>query len=227
MKNILAIAVIGLTLAACGTKDESSKINAADVKQDSNAKPATLLPVDICTADINEFGNPSACNCPADYKYDSKSGKCHLDSLPVVLGTASNMEIISTRFGFEKVQSVHMTLSSDASDRKATAIQVEMNFLNAEEEMENRKVILEVTDIEVDSCGSKMIFARLPQVQVGEGEVDPINVQGRFSVALTDNTERQCMDRQPNWEAEIREGYGWCGTMDATMRVAGIPYFTK
>lgn len=30
----------------------------------------------ICTADINQYGNPSACTCEGSTKYDPKSGNC-------------------------------------------------------------------------------------------------------------------------------------------------------
>ncbi len=40
--------------------------------------PESLIPVGICTMDINAWGNPSACSCPELYEYNSQSGLCHI-----------------------------------------------------------------------------------------------------------------------------------------------------
>ncbi len=44
----------------------------------ANSKCA-LPPTGICTEDINECGNASACQCPAGYTYDAAAGQCLLN----------------------------------------------------------------------------------------------------------------------------------------------------
>ncbi len=50
------------------------------------------------------------------------------------------------------------------------------------------------------------------------------NIQRRLSVVLIDHTNLTCRIHKPfKWEASVREGYGFCGTMDATMELEGNP----
>jgi hypothetical protein len=69
-----------------------------------------------------------------------------------------------------------------------------------------------------DSCGSSIYYGQL--AKQGQNK----DVQVRFNVVLVDHSTRICKDFRPyRWEVSVREGYGWCGTMDATMELVGNP----
>jgi hypothetical protein len=48
---------------------------------------AENLSPDVCTADINKFGYPSACNCPKESGYNSQNGKCERDTSDIKVST--------------------------------------------------------------------------------------------------------------------------------------------
>ncbi|HXW60932.1 MAG TPA: hypothetical protein VEK06_05305, partial [Myxococcota bacterium] len=46
----------------------------------------------------------------------------------------------------------------------------------------------------------------------------------RFHVFLEDHSAESCTHNIGKiWKAEVRRGFGWCGTMDAFMELTGIP----
>ena len=63
-----------LSITACGTSETPTNNASAT----SSFADQTVAP-QLCTKDINEFGNPSACRCDAGYQYDSEIGMCDLD----------------------------------------------------------------------------------------------------------------------------------------------------
>lgn len=72
---------------------------------------------------------------------------------------------------------------------------------------------LPILSVSAVGCGSFEIVA-------GIGEADG----NRIHLSLIDHSRRVCEDARPYvWEAEVRKGYGWCGTMDSVMRLGGNP----
>lgn len=43
----------------------------------------------------------------------------------------------------------------------------------------------------------------------------------RFSISLSETSK----DGQKSWAASVRHGFGWCGTMDSTMELVGVPIY--
>jgi len=85
-KIFLALVILGV--ASCGVSSE----NLTAPKGDNSNESLTLqteIPVGpdgVCTADFNQWGNPSACGCPLNYKYDGKKFICVLQTeIPVAL----------------------------------------------------------------------------------------------------------------------------------------------
>ncbi|HBQ20922.1 MAG: hypothetical protein A2Z91_08715 [Deltaproteobacteria bacterium GWA2_38_16] len=85
---------------------------------------------------------------------------------------------------------------------------------------------LVITDKRDVGCGSVQYIASLrPEPILHYLPVEKTReMQHRFTVVLIDHSQRVCEDYRPYlWEASVREGYGWCGTMDATMEIVGNP----
>ena len=101
---------------------------------------------------------------------------------------------------------------------------VEYNLNETFGALEKRHVVeLAVVDVTEDECGSTIYHASLMQMDYMYRPFDPNN-QARFSLTLVDHSTRLCEDYKPNlWEANVREGWGWCGTMDSTMEAVGNP----
>jgi hypothetical protein len=134
------------------------------------------------------------------------------------LFTAFDMDIISTQHGFNDVEKVDVTLTKKDGQRKPSGITIAMEIRHSNTP-EVKKLV--ITDITQDGCGSTVYHARLPQKKNGRVKGA---IGARFNLTLTDHTTRLCHDMKANiWEASIREGYGWCGTMDATMELEGNP----
>jgi len=71
---VLSIGILALSLTpGCRTTNEVSEIKAADPIDDNSDQ---VDPTGICTPDVNQFGFPSACDCPVNYIYDHTIGKC-------------------------------------------------------------------------------------------------------------------------------------------------------
>jgi len=77
----------------CRTTDQSSGTSAV-IPPDSSSDQ--IDPPGVCTADTNNFGFPSACDCPVNYLYDHTIGKCstqninHLDPTGVCTADTNN-----------------------------------------------------------------------------------------------------------------------------------------
>ena len=98
---------------------------------------------------------------------------------------------------------------------------------------------LEITHVEKNDCGSTVYSAQLP-IDIRESyqefkgllamtkdsglrNSDPVN-GARFNLTLIDHRTRICEDhRAYAWEVSVREGYGWCGTMDSVFEAVGNP----
>jgi hypothetical protein len=133
----------------------------------------------------------------------------------------AEMEITHTNRGFEGVSEVNLVLTKRDGENEMTGMI--LSFLQAHPlkgfigEVERELVI---TNISKDNCGSTIYNAQLATSH----DLPLEDVQARFSISLTDHSTRLCEDYRPyGWEAHVREGYGWCGTMDATMELVGNP----
>lgn len=129
--------------------------------------------------------------------------------------TAFDMEITDAQYGFEKAERVDLTLTKRDGQKKATGIILSVDYAHSNAPVVNE---LKITDIRKDSCGSTVYSARLEDKKGNKG------MEARMNVTLVDHAARLCDDYKPfRWEADVRQGYGWCGTGDATMSLQGEP----
>jgi len=137
----------------------------------------------------------------------------------------ADMKLIQTHLGFEKVSDVKLTLTRRdigilVPNSKYTGIQI--TYLNADNMGQSRRAsyTLKITQAEKDGCGSTTYYAQLNR----DHSANPKEIGARYNISLTDHSERICKDlRLFRWEAQVRQGYGWCGTMDSTMELGGNP----
>jgi hypothetical protein len=140
----------------------------------------------------------------------------------------AEMDVVKARFAFENVNRVWLTATINSSKKSKlpyTGLQLRFTHEDPSQQGQTREIMqvvnLEVNSVETDACGSRTIIANLPKPKQGERHM---GLQARFSVVLTDHSTRLCEDYRPNlWEASVRQGFGWCGTMDATMSLVGNP----
>ena len=99
-------------------------------------------------------------------------------------------------------------------------------FIYYKSEMEH-PLMPEIVEFEIygggiDLCGSTHYMAK-------KAVPRPIPMhrnQERYTIELIDHTTRKCKDLRPHiWEAKIRYGEGWCGTMDSTLDLGGDPVY--
>jgi hypothetical protein len=127
-----------------------------------------------------------------------------------------SMQVMSSRFGFERVTSdVKITLSGgDLTPSNRPAM-----ILEYIQDGQDNRVELQIFRAEEDSCGSLNFWA-----DYGNNSGGPDFMGGRYNVHFVDHTKRVCEDAPLSlWEAEVRSGYGWCGTMDSVMTLRGNP----
>ena len=130
-----------------------------------------------------------------------------------------DMEIVDARFGFVNVDKAGLILTQKDEYERPTGIEVHLSYIRANSVdnrlRQDRIIKLEVTSVEDIGCGSKRYIANLPDTSLNGP---------RFSVFLDDHTQRICMDLIANlWTASVRDGFGWCGTRDSTMKLYGHP----
>ena len=135
---------------------------------------------------------------------------------------------------FVSAENVVLTLTQLAGSDEATGMV--LNFHDSKTGTFKTEV-LEIVTIQKDACGSTIYNAALynaepPQSRIAlhsstsHMEVMPVvPFNGRrLNITLQDHTNRLCHDVINNlWEAHVREGFGWCGTMDSTMDISGKP----
>lgn len=127
---------------------------------------------------------------------------------------SNNMEITEARFGFEDLERADLVLTQRDGSSAPTGMK-----LTLENSQSNTPTViwLEVVHVEPAGCGSIRYVANLPTTKTKKA------MGKRFSVNLVDHTHRLCMDKVAGqWEASIRSGYGFCGTMDSTASLTGI-----
>ena len=137
---------------------------------------------------------------------------------------SAQMEKVNARGHFELAQNVRLMMTQ--LDESETPTGLRLSYVNSmleqfPEATGYSSVDLTIVETREIGCGSVQHIARLRQPN---DHRDSIYNQHRFTVVLIDHTRRICEDYRPYlWEASIREGYGWCGTMDATMELRGNP----
>lgn len=137
----------------------------------------------------------------------------------------AKMSVTEAQYGFEGAYNVRLTLNKDPSLNRfdPPAVTLEYNQPSSDPlsgSPHHRTVILRVSRTETDTCGTVHYYADLSRT------VDPDSraVGARFHLHLADHSRRLCEDYKPfKWEADVREGFGWCGTGDATMGLQGNP----
>ena len=116
------------------------------------------------------------------------------------------MEVEEATFGFSGTQSVNLTLAD--------------NFTKMFLKYGNEEIKLVINpDITEDTCGCRHYRATRPQ---SNSEEDENVIYIRYTVSLLDASECLCENRDFNWTASVREGLGWCGTGDSTMKLRGV-----
>ena len=138
---------------------------------------------------------------------------------------SAQMEKIDARGYFADAQNIRLTLTQ--LDESETPTGMSLGYLNTRVPMSDdyTRMDLTITEKRDIGCGSVQYVAQLlvPQYHI-ESYDKSIDNQHRFTVVLTDHTHRICRDYRPyRWEASVREGSGFCGTMDATMEIRGNP----
>ena len=138
---------------------------------------------------------------------------------------SAKMEIVHATGTFQNIDQVELTLSKHTSGKQAD--QLTLSYVEAPECIQEmgdeclpviRNVTVSIKE-EIDlGCGSKEYHASLNDVN------DP-TYGGRFTIILQDHMGRTCENAPAPylWQASIRKGYGWCGTMDSKLEIVGNP----
>lgn len=74
---------------------------------------------------------------------------------------------------------------------------------------------LTISSVALSNCGHHLYFGHYQSSAEGGY---------RFSVRLTDLASNTCHDIPFRWTAEVRSGYGFCGTGDSVMTLIEKPY---
>lgn len=137
----------------------------------------------------------------------------------------SEMKVLNGTYGFRDLKTIDVTLLKNDKAQQPTSIDLTYS-LPASSGPEAPQVIerhLRIYDIEADNCGTVTYYASL-----NEPQIDRELPQARFHAVLQDHSHRVCENLVLGiWELRIREGYGFCGTMDSTLFAAGSPESVK
>lgn len=127
--------------------------------------------------------------------------------------TYSPMHVAEARYGFTNITSdvkLSVITYSGVPDQEMTLEYVQNDL--------ETFVTLEIYQTEIDACGSTHYYAK------NAVRIKSPAVGYRYNVHLTDHTTRRCRDLPAyKWEANVRSGFGWCGTGDAEMTLVGNP----
>lgn len=126
---------------------------------------------------------------------------------------SATMSVVESRFGFEGLSEVTLSLSKALDDAAAPYTTVTVAY-QAEDGARNN--VLTISGTELDQLGCTWYTASLPSNTDEDG-------YHRYTVTLQDNSTCSNTVEGPIWIASVREGYGWCGTMDSTMVLQGSP----
>jgi hypothetical protein len=135
----------------------------------------------------------------------------HAEDVAITPGVYGPLYVVDAEYGFTKVNSdVTLALAYEGLDKPVLTLDYLID--DAPEH-----VVLNVYNVELDACGSKHVYARL----TGEDAVGG----ARYNVHFVDHATNTCdMVRAWLWEADVRMGFGWCGTGDSTMTLQGNAY---
>jgi hypothetical protein len=137
----------------------------------------------------------------------------------------AEMEITRSKFGFSPIKKITVTLTRQIGSESENPTGMIVDILNSQTGKTTTE-ILTITRVHTDECGSIEYDASLPQ-QVN-ASLEDFETFRRFNMHLIDHTGRTCGGLPEDssarqWEALIRQGHGFCGTMDATMTAMGNP----
>lgn len=128
---------------------------------------------------------------------------------------SADMRITESTQIFNDAANVILTLTQRDGDKEPSGLLLRYDVVSKEETFEYQRV-LKVGNISNDDCGAIHYVANLPN------QDDPANGL-RVTVHLIDYSSSKCESQNSPWVAEVREGYGWCGTFDARMELEGTP----
>lgn len=143
---------------------------------------------------------------------------------------SADMDIVSSRGNFDLAGDVELTLNKIDSLPGETVDRFTMTLNFTMEDSQTQAIDDVVKNLVVlntyqDSCGSTVYNAQISDIFNQGARSRSQFVGERFSVLLVDHATRKCKDLRPyRWEANVRSGYGWCGTMDAVMKLEGQPH---
>ncbi len=134
----------------------------------------------------------------------------------------ASMTIIEATRNLENIEGLNITMNK--SDGAPHITSIHMTYTRPMGDMlpafERINKMFEVSEdnITIDACGSTTYAVH----HLGTDENG--NIGARTSMYLTDHRARRCKDYVPAiFELSMRQGYGFCGTMDATLQATGNP----
>lgn len=128
-----------------------------------------------------------------------------------------NAEVLSSSYGFAGAEAVNLIMTRrDGSPHKLGFIFEAKALVGGA--LTPVRYELEVNDIYKEDDGSTVYLASLPQKILEEGAGHRVNL-----TLIDHSTSNDGNYRDSQWEASIRDGYGWCGTMDSVIEFVGSP----
>ena len=122
---------------------------------------------------------------------------------PMILAS-SVMDVTDATFDFVTVENAVVILASN-NGTDPTDIIIDYG---------SSPVFLVVNETTIDDNGCATFEASLPRsIDNHDGHRFHINLKSDYG----------CQYLSQPWQAYVREGYGWCGTMDSTMNLVGDP----
>lgn len=121
----------------------------------------------------------------------------------------AEMDILETHAGFETVNEVSVVLNQRDNMSEPTSVSVKIVWEDGSIEGKTMRIY----HSREDSCGSVIYIA-----QIADSKME------RYSIVLTDNSNYFCeYTPEKIWEAHIRHGFDFNGTMDDSMDLIGTP----
>lgn len=128
---------------------------------------------------------------------------------------SATLDVVESLYGFEGVTSATLSLSKSEDSESAPYTTVTVDYAAVDGQ---HTYVLNIDSVEQDEQGCTWYHANLPP----QSEDDPLGYH-RFTVSLYDKSTCPTAAEGPIWIASVREGYGFCGTMDSTMELQGTP----
>lgn len=136
----------------------------------------------------------------------------------------SEMEVVSTRFGFETAQNVVVKLFTNDKGVLSN-LDIIWEELDAKGNVAVKKKKLVVDEILTEG-DVEVLYASLPvDVSLIAPAHPRAQVAERFSVVLRSYLGTVLAEGEPLWRVSVRQGFGFCGTCDAVMELEGDPVF--